>query len=239
MTRTRLRLQIGALALLVVAVIASLVFAAQQGRTVREAAYDVNGIYGVVRLVDGGQVCETPVQVDGEFQRLVFWSSGLNSKALVSVHQGESPIAPTVALGILESGSLMPGENVVTLTQPVAARHDLTVCVEAKRGAVTLFGGQSSYLSNSSGPPYGAPVIIGFQPESTLWLQAWSAKPHGLWDSLALAFRRMSLFRLSWVGTWTFWVLLIGVFAGFPLLVLAVWLALKAEEENRDEPSPR
>ena len=198
MTRTWLRLQIGTLALLGVVLIVLLVISAGRGRTVREAAYDINGINPVLRLVDGGRACETPVQVDGAFQRLVFWSSGLNSKALVSVHQGRSPRAPTLALGILESDALMPGENVAKLTQAVPAAHDLTVCVKAVRGAVTLFGGQSGYLSNFSGPPYGAPVVIGFHPASTLWLQAWSVKPHGLWSSLSLAFRRMSLFRLNW-----------------------------------------
>jgi hypothetical protein len=229
MTGKRLRTQIGVVALIAAAVIAALVISGEQGRNVREAAYNLGGISAVVRLTDGGRVCEAPVAADGEFQRLVFWSSGAGSKALVSVHQGKTPNTPTLALGILESGAAAPGENVAELTQAVPAARDLSVCVKAVRGAVTLFGGQPEYLSNSSGPTYGAPVISGFQPKSEFWLQAWSARPRGIWSALSLAFHRMSLFRPHWVGAWTFWILLFGVVAGFPLLGLAIWFAVKAE----------
>jgi hypothetical protein len=47
----------------------------------------------------------------------------------------------------------------------------------------------------------------------------------------------MSLFRLHWVGAWTYWILLFGVFAGFPLFVWAIRLALKAEEEHDHAPA--
>lgn len=239
MTHGRLRLQIGVLAVIAVVLVALLALSGEHGRTIREAAYDLNGISPVVRITEGGQVCEAPVHVDGDFRQLAFWNYGAGSKALVSVHQGGTPNTPTLALGILESGAAGPGENVAKLTQKVAPSPDMSVCVKAVRGAMTLFGGLSQYLSNSTGPTYGAPVIRGFHPESTLWLQAWSVRRHGIWGSLSRAFSRMSLFRLTWVGAWTFWVLLLGVFAGFPLLVLAFWLALRAEQRDSDDISPR
>ncbi|MGH3494642.1 MAG: hypothetical protein ACRDQ1_15605, partial [Sciscionella sp.] len=238
MTRNRLRLQIGVLGAIALALVALLVLSGSHGRTIREAAYDLGGIDPVVRLTDGGRACEAPVEADGAFRQLVFWSNGAGSKALVSVHQGRTPNTPTLALGILESGA-EPGENVAKLTQAVTPSPDMSVCVKSVRGAVTLWGGQSEYLSNFSGPTYGAPVVLGFQPKSMLWMQAWSTRPHGIWDSLSLAFRRMSLFRLNWIGAWTFWILLVGVFTGFPLLVLAIWLALKAEQGHDDDISPR
>jgi len=236
MTRKRLRLQIGVLALVAAILIASLVISGDHGRIIRQTAYDLNGISPAVTLKHGEQTCETPVEAAGEFQYLEFWNSGsADGKALVSVHRGGTPDTPTVALGILEAGAAIAGENVATLTHAVTPSPSMTVCVQSLRGTMTLYGGQSQYLSNDGGPTYGAPVVIGSKPQLTLWLQAWSAQQHGIWNSLSVAFHRMSLFRLSWVGAWTFWVLLVGVFAGFPLLVLAMWLALKAERTPGDD----
>ncbi len=239
MTRKWIRLQIGALALIALIVVALLVLGGHRARPIRETAYDLNGISPAATLTRGQQICESPVQADGKFRELVFWNGGAGSKALVSVHLGKTPNTPTLALGILESLSAEAGENAVSLTQTVTPSPEMSVCVKSERGEMTLYGGQSQYLSNFSGPTYGAPVIAGSKPESTLWLQAWSAQPHGIWGWLSLAFHRMSLFRLSWVGAWTFWVLLVGVFAGFPLLVLAIWLALKDEQTHSDGTSPR
>ena len=234
MTHNGLRLQVCTLTLVALTIFGLLLIGGRHDHIIREYAYPLNGITPTETLKPGHRICEAPVEANGEFGQLVFWSSGADSRASVSVHRGTTPNAPTVAIGLLESGTTA-GENVVTLTQPVTRSANLSVCVRSLHDVVTLYGGQSQYLSNFTGPPYGAPVIAGSHPDLTLWMQAWSAQPHGIWRSLSLAFRRMSLFRLSWVGAWTFWVLLVGVFAGFPLLVVAVWLALKAEHAHDDE----
>jgi hypothetical protein len=239
MTRKWLRLQVVVVASIALAIIAALVLSGNSGRTIREAAYDVNGINPLLGLSQGGRICEAPVRVDGPFRQLVFWSSGAGSKAVVSVHRGVAPRSKTVSRGFLEAAAVAPGENVVTLTRTVAPSTHLRVCVTSVHGTTTLFGGGGQYLSNSSGSTFGAPVIIGFRPESTLWLQAWSTRPQGIWSSLPLAFRRMSLFRLDWVGAWTFWILLFGVFAAFPLSVMAIWLALKADRGRETDLPPQ
>ncbi len=56
-----------------------------------------------------------------------------------------------------------------------------------------------------------------------------------LLGSLSLAFSRASLWRLSWVGPWTFWVLAIALLMAFGLVVAAV---VRAADDDGPPPPP-
>jgi hypothetical protein len=70
-----------------------------------------------------------------------------------------------------------------------------------------------------SGQPRGQEYSLVLLSQSQRSLLAW----------LPTAFSRASLWRPSWVGAWTFWVLAGGLLATFALAVLAV---LKAAEDD-------
>jgi hypothetical protein len=210
--------QLWFVALCAVVVPAVLLVSGLRTHTTRVYAYSVPTITPLTTLTPGKQICEGPLIPQGAFQTAVFINSGANARALITVHTGRTATAPAVALGLLETVTPAEAENAVLLTQPVSTTSPLTLCVREQRGSMTLYGGS---------PWSGAPVIAGTSPATTLWLQLLSAVPHRFFGSLRLAFRRASLFRPGWVGTWTFWGLLLLIFAGFPAIVVGIRFALQ------------
>jgi hypothetical protein len=75
--------------------------------------------------------------------------------------------------------------------------------------------------------------VLGFQarpaPEFSLALLS---NRGSLLGALPTAFSRASLWRPSWVGSWTFWVLAIALLATFGMGVAAVASAASSDEEN-------
>ena len=56
------------------------------------------------------------------------------------------------------------------------------------------------------------------------------ARSQSLFSVLPTAFRRASLFKPSWVGAWTFWLLGAAILGAFALGGLAVSRASRADE---------
>lgn len=218
--RRGLPAQLGFVALCALAVSAALVLSALRAQTTRVYAYSVAAIAPITTLAPGEHVCDGPVTPQGVFRTAVFMNSGAGARALITVHAGPSAAGPAVAAGILETATPAEGENAVLLTPAVSTASRLTLCVTEQQGSMTLYGGSARQ---------GGPAIARTDPATTLWLQLLSARPHRFLGSLGLAFRRAALFRPDWVGAWTFWALLVLLFAGFPAVVIAVRSALRDE----------
>ena len=80
-------------------------------------------------------------------------------------------------------------------------------------------------------------LIVGGKPVATLGLSLvmLPAHPRSLLSMVPTAFARAALFKASWVGTWTFWVLAAALLAGFAVAAAAVRWAL-AEPERPSHP---
>ena len=57
--------------------------------------------------------------------------------------------------------------------------------------------------------------------------------PQSLFSMLPTIFRRAMLFRPTWVGAWTFWLLAAAVLGAFALGAVAVARASSADAEGR------
>jgi hypothetical protein len=57
---------------------------------------------------------------------------------------------------------------------------------------------------------------------------------HVLLSSLGLVLSRAALFRPSWVGSWTFWVLLLALLGTVPLGAITISAAFRLEAEHGD-----
>lgn len=209
--------QLWFVALCAVVVPAGLLVSALRAHTTRTYAYSAPSITTLTTLTPGKRICEGPLTPQGGFRTAVFMNSGVNARALVTIHAGRVAAAPVVAVGSLAT-TPAEGENAVLLTPPVSTASQLTLCVREQHGSMTLYGGS---------PSHGAAAIAGAIPATPLWLQLLSASPRRFVDALPLAFRRASLFRPDWVGAWTFWALLLLVFGGFPAIVVGLSFALQ------------
>jgi hypothetical protein len=115
----------------------------------------------------------------------------------------------------------------ITVAPMVTEGARVSVCVTNRgRANVALYGGPDLAARTSTasldGQPAGTDISLVFlrsHPASSLSL-------------LPAIFRRAALFRLSWVGAWTLWLLAAAVTLLVPLLLA---LAVRAAAGDRSE----
>jgi hypothetical protein len=163
-------------------------------------------------IAPGGSVCEKmlrlPLAVNGAQLPLVTGGHpGPSLRVVLRAPGGRALAIGRVAGGYRATG--YPDLPVTTARFPgVPASRRVRLCV-SNRGvrAVALYGGKSQRSRGSHGI---ALVALRESPEPLLLL-------------LPRVFERAALFRPSWVGPWTFWLLLAAVLLAVPgLLVVAV-----------------
>ena len=172
----------------------------------------------VATLEHGDEVCQRPLDVPagGEFDRV--------RMSLGTFHRTGPPVRVTVRdLGgrVLSQG-IVPGgypdigqqpEHVVSLDRRVSAQR-IAVCVDNRgRSNVAVYGNVDAAARTSTavkaGKPLGFDLALVFerQPRSELSL-------------VPDAFSRAALFRFSWMGAWTYFVLLGALVLGGPWLII-------------------
>ena len=213
--------QISVMSLCVVAVLAALVVSGLGTAPRRTFAASTADIALVATLHQGQHICEGPLQSEGAFKTAFFWNAGVGSAALVEVHAGSTADSPIASHALLLGANAIPAEQPTVLTRPVDSDSPVTICLTEQKRTMTLYGASASY---------GGPSIIGSNPGVALWLKLYTAKPKSLFSSLPEAFRRASLFRPSWVGAWTFWVLLFGLLGVVPLGVVGLHFMQRSEQ---------
>ena len=128
----------------------------------------------------------------------------------------------------MATAELEPGnaetEWTARLSRTVGGGQPLVVCVTDDRGAFSLFG--SATVNNTV-------VMIGQGQGQQFSLLLLSPDNRSFFGSLGTAFSRASLWRPSWVGRWTFWLLAAGLLAAFGLGVAAVAGAASADGGER------
>jgi hypothetical protein len=186
----------------------------------------------------GQQACQGPVRASSAFGgvRLWVWPVSHQTPGLMvqvrdragnvvpaTMRTDEVPPAPRTPAGDILSLYPTPTSRTALLTRPIAPGQDVTVCVRnLGPGTASLMGAPANGLSGRFRVA-GRPRFIAM---SLLFL-----RPHSrsLLSLLPTAFRRAALFRPTWVGAWTFWMLGLGLLLGFGLAAAAVVLAVRAD----------
>lgn len=164
-------------------------------RYVQEATLRAPAQTSVAVLQPGREVCVSPAYAATPTDAIAVWGGPVLSNARVDVTASTLTGSPVLADGRFTASSAR--EYVARLSAQVAANRHFRVCVRAAFNAFS---------------------VLGTPPNPSLALLH---RVSGL-AALRLAFDRASLFRPSWVGSWTFWVLALAFLAAFGVAVAAV-----------------
>lgn len=182
----------------------------------RELAFthNVRPTHGVVEMAPGGEACQWGIEAAAEFDVV---------EPLIGTHGRPGP---PLALAVRELGSgrvlargRIPGgarDNRLVrgrVAPPVAEGRAVGVCFRNEGAAPVVFYG---------GPSGEAPghAFAGMHAGAgDMRLAFYRGEPRSALASVPDMFRRAALFRPEPVGAWTFWLLLVLVGAGVPLLL--------------------
>jgi hypothetical protein len=172
-------------------------------------------------LRPGQTACQAPVLVSSEFSRVRFQvgtygRSGEPLELVVrSLRSGRA-----LGQGRLRGGYPDGSQRSVPVGR-VAPEEPVEVCIRnAGEHKAALYG------SVTAAAPGTDARVAGAETGTDLTLVFERAEPRSMLATVPDIFRRASVFRPGWVGSWTFWVLALLVGAGVPaLLALALALA--------------
>lgn len=216
----------GTLVAVAIAIIALLI-SASRSVTARTFALGAPNNSQVAVLHPGARVCEGPVSGAEGSNGVGIWGGGVGGPATMAITALDPRTGKTLAAGRLRAIAL---ENRWTarLDRAVAAHRPVRICLRENTGVFTLSGSPAVRSDVAmSGRPGGQEYSLVLLSQSQHSLLAW----------LPTAFSRASLWRPSWVGSWTFWMLAGGLLATFGLAVLAV--ANAAGEDDAEYPPGR
>jgi len=223
MTHRRAWMPFAFLALL--ALVALLLSALRDG-PVRAYAVGVPSVRRVALARPHHQACEGLIHSQRAFQSVVLWGTYVSGTPRVEVSVAHSGTKTLISGGLVErSPPGGDGQFTAKLRSPVGAGQSVTVCVNDPGGELKLRGSTSGYsgVSITDSEPPQAFAMVMFEPGQ-----------HSVVGSLRLAFSRASLFRPSWVGPWTFWILLSLLLGAFPLAAAAIASAMRSEADDGD-----
>lgn len=206
--------------------LAALLVSGLRGHTIRAFALGVPNAKTVATAGPGKQICEGPIRSQEAFQSVALSARYVGGKPLVRIMSSNAGHSKVISAGLVEpSASGVSGSYLAALTTVVDRGVTFSVCVVDTGGDFELQGYK---------PGYGGAAIAGSKRRVAFSLVTLAPGTHSLLGSLSLAFSRASLFKPSWVGTWTFWALLIGLLATVPLGAIAISAAIRSEEDQVD-----
>jgi hypothetical protein len=178
----------------------------------------------VVPLPPGRTLCQGPITAQAGFSSIEMWARPLHSLELRirSLTAGGIDLTRTI------SGSSTPSGELTVALGPgaVAARSRFTVCVRNTGPRRIAFEGGAPSAGS------GAFEISGKRGHDAIALAFLRRRGPSLLSLLPTVFRRASLFKLSSVGAWTFWVLLAALLGAFAIAGWAVRAAASADEKQ-------
>lgn len=206
------------LALAAILVAAGLIVAGLQTIPVRTFALRVpdSGTAGIAS--PHHELCEGPIKSAAMASGVgVFADPAAGSPVLtVTVFAGHRPIAA----GSRHADPRVR-QQIVRLDQPIPAGRAVRICVRASYGALTVYG---------AGAQAPGVVMQGGNPGQQFSLVL--TRPGTFLGALSTAFTRAAIFRPSWVGAWTFWLLVALLGCTLPLAAIAVARAISDEEPD-------
>lgn len=211
----------GVLILIVVEVlvIAGLLVAGTRSIPVRTFALRVpeGGTVGVAHASQ--RVCEGPIQVPSASRGIgIFGTGSANNRALEAIAM--DPNGRTLAHGRVTPDPSR-SEHFIPLDHWLPVGGLVRICVGAIGGSFSLFGSSA--------------VVPGVRTTGVAHAEQFAlvlTRPGTFLGSLSTAFTRAAIFRPSWVGAWTFWLLLALLGCALPLAGIAVTRALADDEPH-------
>ena len=202
----------------VIAVV-GLLIAGSRPIAVRTATADAPNQSTIAELHPGQHVCEGPLRSRGPARSVAIWGASAGGVARLTVAVADAATHTVLASGPLHA---IPLETVwsARLARAVPGGRPLEVCLTEDTSVFSLSG------SAVSAPTVSVTGIATGQRFSLILL---SDGDRSLLGSLSTAFERASLWRPSWVGSWTFWLLAIALLAAFGVGVSAVVSAASAD----------
>lgn len=206
--------------------LAALLAAGLRDNPVRAYAVGVPSVRRVAVARPHHQVCEGLIRSQYAFRGVALWGKYVSGTPLVRITATRTGRKALISEGLIEpSPAGGDGQFTATLRSPVAGGLSVSVCVSDPGGELKLHGSTSGYTGVA---------IPGSEPLKAFSMVLLEPEQHSLLGSLSLAFSRASLFRPSWVGTWTFWALLVALLGTVPLAAIAISSAIRAEADESD-----
>jgi hypothetical protein len=212
-----------------VAGIVVLLIAASTERRGDAFSLDVPASAPVASVPPGTTACQGPFNVVTAFAGVQAQISPAGVATLrLSVRDGRGRV---IAGGRLRTAPELAGPTTWQLNRTVPAGTGVHVCIrDTGPSPVTLFGSGAFAASGS--------LRVGSTPTPDAATLAFErARPQTLLALIPAMFSRAGLFKASWVGTWTFWLLSGGVLLAFVLLGTALADALRAVDPAAELPA--
>lgn len=220
----------------IVLALATLIVAGAQSGQARAYVLGAPDYLAVAHLRSGVTVCQGPLTPTRAAAMAGVWGSAPAGGARVKVVAYAARGGAWLGSGTLTLGS-GAGERRVRLSPSLPAGRPVRLCLIGQEGTFALSG------SGAVRPGVTMTGGRGGAQFSLVLLNDHSS----LFAGLSTAFSRASLWRPSWVGSWTFWLLTVALLATFGLAAVAVAGAAADDEvpppdrpdgPTPDEPSP-
>ncbi len=177
----------------------------------------------VVLLRAPHRVCEGPITAGASTQSVAIWGASVVGPARVTIAVEDARSGASLATGQITAKST--GEYVAHLSQSVPGGRQLRVCLTTTLNTFELLG------ATASDPK----IVMTGSKRGLEFSLALLNDRHSLLGSLSTAFSRAALFKPSWVGSWTFWLLTAAILGTFGLAGVAITTA--AADDERDRPT--
>jgi hypothetical protein len=180
----------------------------------------------VANLAPSQRACQGPLQTQEEFEGVRAWLAPAAAPVL-SVTVQDTHGRP-LATGQLHTALGVAGPYVSRLDGSVAAGTRIEVCLRNRGPAsVALFG--------SAPTPASGALRVGSETRPVaIALVFLRPRSQSLLSLVPTLFSRAALFKASWVGPWTFWVLCAAIVAAFALAARAVAAAVAADTDSTE-----
>jgi hypothetical protein len=232
----RTRALVIALAAVAALGVAGLVRSATRDERWTAFSLDVPPSQTVVVLGPHVDVCQGPIQTVAPVGILTSWVTpigGRPSPALAITIRDGSRTGPVLATGHVPSGYTVATAPEAIVKPTVPEGREAWVCVRsAGPKPVDLIG-------NSANSRTGVLTVAAKPVPNSLSFLFLRPHPVSLLSQVPAIFDRAALFRPTWVGAWTFWVLAVLVLAAFGVGVFAVVQAQREDELSSEQTSPQ
>ena len=218
-----------ALLLLPLGVLVSLIVSALQPMQIRAYALGSPDGGQAAMLVRGQEACEGPIRVPSAVGGVRIWGNGAgNAQVAVSVRNAIT--GRVLAGGQTTVPPGPPGAHSIPVRPSIPAGSTVRVCV-TERGPIPF-----SLLGSLPTHPEIRMSVDGKLTFSEFSLVLYEPSRRSLLAALPTAFSRAALFRFSWVGPWTFWVLALALLGTIGSCAWALVAASRADSLDEDEP---
>ena len=205
------------------AALVALLVAGSRGIVERTYALGAPHQNPVAVLSPSQRVCEGPVSSQGAVQGVGIWGSAVDGPTTLAVDVEDASGRTSLTAGRLEATTVPSGYR-ASLERSVPGGRPVSICVvNVGRNSFTLLG---------SGAIHPTIVMSGKKPGLEFSLILLKDHRQSLLGALGTAFSRASLFRPSWVGAWTFWVLAVALVATIAFGAVAIASAASADSND-------